>query len=232
MKLSALVDGAWKCLENAKSLYAGAVSLSRQRLFGVAVFLHQTSLEECAKIDLIGEEATSSLLSRGAIDVAKLQKVLRDHRRKNAVNANDLRPTDGERRARQIADWEAANIDFEKEKDAFCKEAMRLRNASLFVDLQDGAFTAPSEVVFEVTVDRIRRFNDDDLSAARSKVNLLEQWPPKPILAAVEARKARDPFEVVRENSKIFGSFDSPKAEMNRRLDQRRRLFLADKNPG
>jgi AbiV family abortive infection protein len=81
LTLETLVDGAEKCLANAEQLNSNALMLADENSFGVAAFLHQTSLEECAKIDLIGEQATL-LLQGGVIDAVELQKALNSHKSK------------------------------------------------------------------------------------------------------------------------------------------------------
>ena len=61
MLLSELARGAQKTFDNADALYREAKLLGAAGALDRALFLHQISLEECAKIEIMGAWVTSLL---------------------------------------------------------------------------------------------------------------------------------------------------------------------------
>src|SRR6266699_2724950 len=59
--LRELADGASKVVQNAADLYHEASALHAVGALSRALFLHQISLEECAKIDMLGAWAVNVL---------------------------------------------------------------------------------------------------------------------------------------------------------------------------
>ena len=57
--LSELAQGASKALQNAEALYHEAAILYAHGAVSRALFLHQISMEECGKIEILGGWATS-----------------------------------------------------------------------------------------------------------------------------------------------------------------------------
>jgi AbiV family abortive infection protein len=78
-----------------------------------AAFLHQISMEECAKIDMLGAWATSRLTGRD-VDDSVIARVFRDHKAKNHANAYNAIPTPEKAVARESGDWSAASKAFKK----------------------------------------------------------------------------------------------------------------------
>lgn len=179
LNLATLSEGAEKCLENAERLFKDARTLAGNGSYSTAVFLYQSSIEECAKIDLIGRWATS-LLGGAAIDAAKLKKSLSAHRSKNNANAYDLKPTQAELLARSAGNWDAARSEFAKTQLDFHDESMRLRNAALYVDFRDGTFVAPQDIVPSATAAALEKFNMEHIHAKRGMVALLKRWLDNP----------------------------------------------------
>lgn len=60
--LSELCRGADLTFSNAEQLYSDAMLLLESELRTRSLFLHQISMEECAKVDIIGEWATYLML--------------------------------------------------------------------------------------------------------------------------------------------------------------------------
>src|SRR5690554_704085 len=60
--VSEIARGANAVFRNADELWSEACALAQLQHFSRALFLHQISLEECAKVDMLGAWATSLLL--------------------------------------------------------------------------------------------------------------------------------------------------------------------------
>src|ERR1700748_3195906 len=101
-------DGAKVIFENAEALYNDAQTLGRAGSFARAASLHQISMEECAKIDILGAYATSILMGV-KIDEGRLAKSLRKHEVKNFANAYYAEPNAEEKGARDRRDTKAAS---------------------------------------------------------------------------------------------------------------------------
>ena len=96
-QLRTLADGASKSFVNAEALYREATILREHGCTSRALFLHQISLEECGKIEIIGGWATS-ILAGHKVDVSKLAKVMVNHKSKNSANAYAWRTWRGDSR--------------------------------------------------------------------------------------------------------------------------------------
>ncbi|PKN11961.1 MAG: hypothetical protein CVU69_09450 [Deltaproteobacteria bacterium HGW-Deltaproteobacteria-4] len=159
-QLRTLADGATKSFENAEALYREATILREHGCASRSLFLHQISLEECGKIEIIGGWATS-ILAGHKVDVSKLPKVMITHKSKNLANAYFLPVEDDERKGRQNGDWKAAHAAFNKQKDQFHLESNTAKNASLYVDFANETFTMPSERITDEMVEEISQRNHD-----------------------------------------------------------------------
>jgi AbiV family abortive infection protein len=84
--LGELARGAEKTFENAEALFREAEILSAAGAFARALFLHQISLEECAKIEAMGAWATS-ILAGIPVDKKNVLAGLTRHGNKNRTNA-------------------------------------------------------------------------------------------------------------------------------------------------
>lgn len=217
LTLTVLADGAGKCLANAERLFRCAKTLARSGSYGTAAFLHQTSLEECAKIDMIGEQ-TTRLLAGGKFDADAFGKSIRSHRSKNDANAYDLKATDAELQARIVKDWNAARAEFAKTQFEFHDESMRLRNAALYVDFRDGRFVAPPEMISRDTAAAIQTFNLAYIDNCRSKVNLLNRW-------------RRDHSHGREEVSKFLSGLNGPAADQGDALTQVKAAIESIRSP-
>lgn len=75
-----LIDGAVKVFANAEALYSEATILANAEAWPRALFLHQISLEECAKIEMLAAAVTSLLLGH-EVDLKQLGRVFSQHSR-------------------------------------------------------------------------------------------------------------------------------------------------------
>src|SRR5690349_6390996 len=81
-----IARGAEAAFRNAEALFSEAALLGKNRSLSRSLFLHQISLEECGKIELLTAWATGLLMGE-EIDARKLTKALANHKAKNHANA-------------------------------------------------------------------------------------------------------------------------------------------------
>lgn len=152
-RLRCYVEGADLIFQNAVALYNEAQLLGKSGHFARATVLHQISMEECSKIDSLGA-AVISLLNGHGVDEDRLAKAFRNHKAKNYANSYFAVATEEELAARGRGDWKAASKAFKQFQSKFHSEVNTIKNAGLYVDFQNGQFTAPADEVNEtVTVD-------------------------------------------------------------------------------
>lgn len=166
--------GAQLILENAEALYKEADTLRRAGFLARAAFLHQISMEECAKVDMVGGWATM-LLMDGQVDDEVIANVFRDHKAKNHANAYNATVTPGEREARERGDWKASSKAFKAFQKAFHSEVNTTKNAALYVDFTEGKFVSPKDIISEQTVIAMAALNYHFLSISFPFLRLLER---------------------------------------------------------
>ncbi len=105
--LTELARGAEKAFENAEALYNEATLLCEMGHMSRALFLHQISLEECAKIDILNAFAAGLLIGHEG-NLGKLKRFLSKHARKNEANAYFLPGSPEEQAAKQSRDIKGA----------------------------------------------------------------------------------------------------------------------------
>ena len=179
MEIATLADGALKLLTNARQLYDEAVILRRAGRLSRSCFLHQISLEECAKIAMLGALA-ASILTGQKTDLNRFFRAFASHRAKNFTNAYYLPLSEAESAAREEKQSKLAVEAFRQLQREFHSEANTAKNASLYVDFRAGRFLSPSEQVSEDKVQNIAAANEVFLSTSTSKVELLRRWADKP----------------------------------------------------
>jgi AbiV family abortive infection protein len=177
--LSELARGAEKTFENAEALFREAKLLGSVGAAGRALFLHQISLEECAKIEIIGALATS-LLAGIAVDQNKVLARLGSHARKNRTNAYFLERSAEEQAAQARGDWEAALAGFKRLQTQFHAKSNDAKNASLYVDFEDGKFVAPIERITDVMLAKTAARNETFLGLTYPKLQMLLKWTKEP----------------------------------------------------
>jgi AbiV family abortive infection protein len=175
----ALAEGAIKSHENAKSLCEEAALLREKGKLARAFFLHQISLEECAKIDLIGPWIIA-LFAGHSFDEKKLRGSLENHAVKNKTNAYMLRASPDELAARSEGDWKRAISIFHTRAKQFHEESNDAKNGSLYVDFNNGSFFAPHELITEAKVGEIASRNEEFLDRVTAEVRMLRAWAKSP----------------------------------------------------
>jgi AbiV family abortive infection protein len=177
--LSKLVRGAQKTFENAEALFREASLLREAGFLCRALFLYQISLEECAKIEILGACATG-LLAGHEINLANVRGALISHARKNKTNAYFLEGSSEEEAAKEAGDVKGAVEAFSKMQGEFHRKANAAKNASLYVDFSDEEFSAPVERITPEMVAEIATLNERFLSLTFPKVEMLRMWEMSP----------------------------------------------------
>jgi AbiV family abortive infection protein len=213
--LSELAHGAQMIFANAEALYGEAKILGAAGALGRALFLHQISLEECAKIEAIGAWA-ASLLAGYSVDERKVLAGFASHARKNRLNAFMLEGSAEEYAARERGDWDIASEEFNKLQARFHKESNDAKNASLYVDFKDGKFVAPTERITKDMLNDTAARNETFLGLTYRNVRMLLKWDRAPekhqdsIVAFVElaeATRAEKPDDVMDAFKKLVDEF-------------------------
>jgi AbiV family abortive infection protein len=158
--------------ENAQQLCNEALLLRRNGAMARAVCLHQLSNEECGKVELLGGWAMSIVLGH-QVDVAHISRALRDHKVKNYANAYFSGVTDDEHNARAQGDWAKASEIFRRRQAEIHGLFNEHKNVALYVNFQDGRFSAPKDVITEALADEMAVLNDYFLRIAANNVRLL-----------------------------------------------------------
>jgi AbiV family abortive infection protein len=177
--LAELTHGAEKVFENAEALYREASILKGSGALNRALFLHQISLEECAKLEMLGGWATSLLMGH-EVDSAKVKKAMASHVNKNRTNAYFLKGDAKEEAAKQSGDFKVAVKAFKDMQNEFHLRANKAKNGSLYVDFVDGQFVAPSEHITPEMVREIATLNEEFLALSFPKLEMLRKWAMHP----------------------------------------------------
>jgi AbiV family abortive infection protein len=166
--------GAQLIFENAEELFKEADTLRQAGFLARAAFLHQISMEECAKVDMLGGWATM-LLMGAMVDDQQIARAFRDHKAKNRSNAYMASVTPEEDEARQRGDWKSSAEAFERFQQMFHSQVNTTKNAALYVDFEASKFISPKEVVTEETVIAMAALNYHFLSVTFPFLRLLER---------------------------------------------------------
>jgi AbiV family abortive infection protein len=172
--LSVLVRGAEKTFDNAEKLYFEAALLAKAGAIARGLCLHQISLEECSKIEIMGAWATS-LLSGLEVDQKKVLAAFRRHSSKNKSNAYMMDGSQAEKDAKARGDWEAAREQFKEFQMEFHEASNDAKNASLYVDWRDGEFVSPSERITPEMLAQIIERNEAFLGYAQNSLKMLKR---------------------------------------------------------
>jgi AbiV family abortive infection protein len=173
--LSELGRGACEAFANAEQLFREASLLRDHGALNRSLFLHQISMEECAKVDLLAGWATSLLMGM-PVDVAKLATAMASHRAKNRMNAYMLTPGEEEAVARQRGDWKGAVEAFKAMQTAFHNKSNSAKNAALYVDFINGKFVSPSERITADMVAELAETNRTYLGLMYPMMSMLSKW--------------------------------------------------------
>lgn len=179
-----LIDGARKTVMNADELFDEARLLADAGHFARALLLHQISLEECGKLEML-YVATAEVLRGQAVDMKRLSRTFSKHAAKNRTNAYFLAKSEAELVAEEQDDMGAAHEAFNELQAEFHEKSNDLKNASLYVDY-DGSFHAPREVISAEHLDEVFNRNGAFMSLAFDKLGILLRWGTDLDAAAAE----------------------------------------------
>lgn len=173
--LAELTRGAEETFENAEALYREASILRDNGALNRALFLYQISLEECAKLEMLGAWVTSLLMGH-EVDSIKVAKAMASHANKNRTNAYFLKGDAKEEAAKQAGDFDEAVKAFKEVQKEFHLRANKAKNGSLYVDFVDGTFVAPNERVTPEMVNEIAALDEQFLALSFPKIKMLRRW--------------------------------------------------------
>ena len=173
--ISELANGAAISLENAEELFREAEILYKHKSICRAYFLHQISLEECGKIELIGRYATAHLMDF-PVNLKKMKSQISNHKAKNTANAYMLPRSEEEEKAINEQNWKEAISEFNKQKIDFHQQSNSRKNASLYADFVNEKFLSPKEQISEEMVIEISKMNSEYISLIAFKVQMLSKW--------------------------------------------------------
>ncbi|MDY0167733.1 MAG: AbiV family abortive infection protein [Thermoguttaceae bacterium] len=177
--LSELARGASLAFANAVDLLREAKALSACGAYSRALFLHQISLEECGKTEMIGWWATGHLMGT-TVDFGKMRARFSSHKAKNFANAYMLPLCEAQQKARDESDWQREHQAFKEQQSAFHQQSNENKNASLYVDLIDGQFAAPVDRITEEMLHAVAEDNQAFIELMRPKVEMLASWTQYP----------------------------------------------------
>ena len=192
--ISELSNGAVLSFENAKELFQEAVILYGHGSICRAYFLHQISIEECGKIELIGRYATAHLMGF-PLETKKIKSSISSHKAKNYANAYMLPRNKDEENALKEKDWEKAINAFHDQKQDFHQKSNSRKNASLYVDFKNGKFLSPKDQITEKMVREISERNDEFIELIRPKVQMLSRWKQEPSIVKDTIKKFQNTHE-------------------------------------
>jgi AbiV family abortive infection protein len=210
-----LIDGTLSVFENADRLFYEASILADVEAFPRAYLLHQISLEECGKIEILGAAVVSCLIGM-EVDIRSLSRVFRRHESKNKMNAYFLPRSEDEVVAEKNDDIAAAVSAFKAVQEEFHQESNRLKNSSLYVDF-DGGFTSPQNVISKDDYERVRAQNAEFMGLTNLKVQMLSRWRGN-LPSAV--REVQEVYALVAEDRPEGKSLAEAREEMWERIEK------------
>jgi AbiV family abortive infection protein len=177
--LAEITKGTVAAFENAERLFFEASILDEAQAYSRALFLHQISMEELAKVEALGALA-SGLLMGADVDLAAATKRFTHHKAKNYINAYMLPRTEEERAALISGDLPASLEAFKARQVAFHQESNDAKNAALYVDLVGDAFVSPAERVTKDMVRQMAKQNEEFLGLMAPKRDMMVKWNAEP----------------------------------------------------
>lgn len=196
--LADLAKAAQAAFSNAEDLFREAILLRKAGCASRALFLHQISMEECGKVELIGGWAAGLLMGEPR-DFKILQKALASHQAKNTANAYLLAPDEAERAAGQRGDWKERMVAFDAAKKEFHKTSNEAKNAALYVDIREGGVTTPKESISAEMIADISGQNEQYLGHMYHKVDMLAKWAKDPTVIAPSLKELKAQLEKIKD---------------------------------
>lgn len=188
-----LIDGIVKTVENANELFNDAVLLGKAGRVPRALLLHQISLEECGKADLLFT-AVFEVLRGQEVDLKRLFRAFLKHQVKNNANAYFLPESEDENLARSQQDAAGALAAFKRMQEEFHASSNDAKNASLYVDFADAKFVAPSSVITKEQASDALSRNGQFMLMALDRAHLVLRWLSDLDAASAEVHKVWNEF--------------------------------------
>lgn len=192
-EFAALIAAAEACFANAKMLYDEAIILAKADRTARALFLHQISLEELGKFELLGAWITGRLAGTNK-DANKFYKKLAQHRAKNFANSYFLDVEGEELAAQDRKDAQAKLEAFAKVQQKFHTESNDAKNSALYVDVGEGKMQSPVTTITKEMLAAIKSRNEQFLTITHPKLAMLHSW----------LEKKKDMGDIVKEFLKVM----------------------------
>ncbi|MEA2823048.1 MAG: hypothetical protein QOJ86_5052 [Bradyrhizobium sp.] len=177
--LAEITRGGLAAFENAERLYFEASILRAAEAYSRALFLHQISMEELAKLEALGAAASGVLMGLET-DLASVTKNFTHHKAKNHLNAYMLPRSKEEKAATKGRDLKAVVKAFKNIQAAFHKESNDAKNAALYVDFDGKMFITPTERVTAEMAANMAKRNEEFLRLMAPKRDMLMKWNQDP----------------------------------------------------
>jgi AbiV family abortive infection protein len=207
-----------KIFSNAEALFTEATILANEGAWARALFLHQISLEECAKIEIIGASVVSALRGQ-EIQLNSLQRTFSRHESKNNTNAYFLPLSESEKHAIEKNDIHEGAAAFKYLQKEFHKDSNGDKNTSLYVDYKDD-FISPLETISENTFIKVRERNEIFMSLSDNKIKLLNRWSENLDKAAEEVAQMFELFELDETERGSIEQFDAIKVALEEKTKE------------
>jgi AbiV family abortive infection protein len=165
-----LVAGLELTIENAKSLFNEAEILKAHGAIHRAVFLHQISMEECAKVEMISSVLLEYIVN-AKIDLETLKRRVSSHENKNRANAYYFSDKDED-----VLDHAA----FKRFQKKFHTISNNTKNNSLYVNIENQSFSLPEKRNMEQYLEALVQKNKDILRIATTHMELSKKAQREP----------------------------------------------------
>ncbi len=174
-ELAHLIAAAEATFSNAEDLYDEAQALAKSGHHARAVFLHQISLEECGKLELLGAWIIGRF-GGSSPDPSKFYASLTHHKAKNSINAYMLEVEGDELSAQEQGDWKAKHEAFMRMKRGFHENSNRAKNSALYVDIGQDKLETPKSNISKAMASEFKDRNERFLALMFPKLRLIQSY--------------------------------------------------------
>lgn len=199
-------------LKNAELLFKEAELLAKNNCLPRAYFLHQISLEECAKIEIFGHFCVR-YFRLGKIEFSRLKSKIISHKSKNITNAYFQRLTDGELKAIKKGDSALFAKEFFKMRERFHKERNYYKNSALYVDIDKDRPLSPQDHFDKKIIKFINEENREYIYLARLKIGVMQYIEKNP--KAIETKEMKKRIKSLLDNKSVL-SISGAKEQLTR----------------
>lgn len=200
-----LLNGARVCRLNAESLINEAEVLLISGYLSRAYFLFQISMEEIAKIEMLGTIAIG--LAFGiTVDLEKAKKSFRSHESKNKVNSFHMPYSQDELMFFNQGDYENFMRAFEKNSSSYVKSKNDYKNNSLYTGWKGNDFILPESIIKKEDVILIKNEARYRLAQASISLDKADMQINNPSMRKQMKQAMKNPEEFMRMVSRLFQS--------------------------